>query len=82
MTVLEGIADESIDQSFGVAAEWAKPDDIWVEMAWGVFEAARNLGDEVTIEACQRIIDDDSNGDLPAQSDLSAVFGFLDTQSH
>ena len=51
-------------------------------MAWTVLEAANDLGDEVAIEACQRVIDDDSNGDLPAQSDMNTIFGFLDAHAH
>ena len=82
MTIIEGIRDESSDGSFGVATDWAKPDNIWVEMAWTVLEAANDLGDEVAIEACQRVIDDDSNGDLPAQSDMNTIFGFLDAHAH
>jgi hypothetical protein len=82
MIAIEGIRDESADRSFGVATAWAKPDNIWVEMAWTVLEAANDLGDEVAIEACQRVIDDDSNGDLPAQSDMNSVFGFLNAHAH
>jgi hypothetical protein len=37
---------------------------------------------EVAIETCQRVIDDDSNGDLPAQSDMNTIFGFLDAHAH
>lgn len=82
MTIIEGIRGESSDRSFGVATDWAKPDNIWVEMAWTVLEAVNDLGDEVAIEACQRAIDDDSNGDLPAQSDMNTIFGFLDAHAH
>jgi hypothetical protein len=70
------------DTCFGDAASWAAPDNIWVEMAWTVLEAASDLGDDVTIEACQRVIDDGSGGDLPAQSDLNTILGFLDAHAH
>jgi hypothetical protein len=53
-----------------------------VETAWTVLEAANDLGDNPTIEACQRVIDDDSGGDLPAQSDMNIIFGFLDAHAH
>jgi hypothetical protein len=43
--------------------------------------AAPDRGDNLTIEACQRIIDDDLGGNLPAQSDLNAILGFLDAHS-
>jgi len=82
MTIIEGIRDESSDRSFGGITAWSKPENIWVEMAWTVLEAANDLGDEVAIEACQRVIDDDSNGDLPAQSDMNTIFGFLDAHAH
>ena len=55
---------------------------IWVETACSVLEAANDLGDDLTIEACQRVIDDDSGGDLPAQSDMNTVFSILDAHAH
>jgi hypothetical protein len=82
MTVIEEIRRESSNRSLGVATDWAKPDSIWVEMAWTVLEAANDLSDEAAVEACQRVIDDDSNGDLPAQSDMNKIFGFLDAHAH
>lgn len=82
MTAIEGIRDVSADGSFGIAADWAKPENIWVELAWIVLEAANDHGDGVAIEACQRVIDDDSSGDLPAQSDMNIILGFLDAHSH
>jgi hypothetical protein len=82
LIAVEGICDESADRSFGVATAWAKSGNIWVEMAGTVLEAANDLSDEVAIEACQRVIDDDSNGDLPAQSDMNIIFAFLDAHAH
>jgi hypothetical protein len=82
MTVIEEIRRESSNRSLGVATDWAKPDNIWVEMASTVLEAANDLSDEAAVEACQRVIDDDSNGDLPAQSDMNKIFGFLDAHAH
>ena len=82
MATSEGSRDVSADKSFGAAASWAKSDNIWVETAWTVLEAANDLGDDLTIEACQRVIDDDSSGDLPAQSDMNTVFSFLDAHAH
>jgi hypothetical protein len=81
MIVIEEIRDESADRSFGIVTAWAKPDNIWVEMAWTVLEAANHLGDEIAIKACQRVIDDDSSDDLPAQSDVNTIFGFLDAHA-
>ena len=82
MTTSEGIPDASADTCFGIAANWAKPDNIWVETAWMVLEAANDLGDEATIEACQRVIDDNAGGELAAQSDMNTIFYFLDAHAH
>jgi hypothetical protein len=82
MTTSEGIPDASADTCFGIAASWAKPDNIWVETAWMVLEAANDLGDEATIEACQRVIDDNAGGELAAQSDMNTIFYFLDAHAH
>ena len=82
MTVFEETQVVSVDKSFSAAASWAKPDNIWVETAWTVLDVANDLGDNPTIEACQRVIDDDSGGDLPAQSDMNIIFGFLDAHAH
>jgi hypothetical protein len=82
MSTSEGITDASPDTCFGAAASRAKPNNIWVETAWTVLEVASDLSDDVAIEACQRVIDDDSDGDLPAQSDLNTIFGFLDAHAH
>jgi hypothetical protein len=82
MTIPGEVWGVSADRSLGIAASRAKPDNIWVETAWTVLEAANDLDDEATIEACQRVIDDDSDGELPAQSDMNIIFGFLDVHAH
>jgi hypothetical protein len=82
MTMPGEVRGVSADRSFGIAASRAKPDNIWVETAWTVLEAANDLDDEATIDACQRVIDDYSDGELPAQSDMNIIFGFLDVHSH
>ena len=82
ITTSEGIPDASADTCFGIAASWAKPDNSWVETAWMVLAAANDLGDAVTIEACQRVIDDNAGGELPGQSDMNTIFGFLDAHAH
>jgi hypothetical protein len=81
MTIPGEVRGVSADRSL-IAARRAKPDNIWVETAWTVLEAANDLDDEATIEACQRVIDDDSDGELPAQSDMNIIFGFLDVHAH
>jgi hypothetical protein len=82
MTASERIPDASADTCFGIAASWEKPDNVWVETAWTVLEAANDFGDRAAIEACQRVIDDGSAGEFPAQSDMNIVFGFLDAHAH
>ena len=82
MTMPGEVRGVSADRSFGIAASRAKPDNIWVETAWTVLEAANDLDDEATIDACQRVIDDYLDGELPAQSDVNIIFGFLDVHAH
>lgn len=82
MTVSEGARHVSAEKSSCIAASWEKPDNIWVETAWTVLEAASDLGHILTIEACQRVIDDGSGGDFPAQSDMNTIFCFLDAHAH
>jgi len=48
------------------------------ETAWTVLDAANELGDTFTVDACRRVIDADLRGEPPAGSDmalLSAFFG-------
>ena len=47
------------------------------ETAWAVLEAANDLGDTVTVEACRRVIDASLRGDQPATSDLAVVVAFF-----
>ena len=48
-----------------------------VDTAWLVLEAANDLGDEVAVEACRRIIDADLNGARASQSDLQLVTDYF-----
>ena len=47
------------------------------ETAWAVLEAANDLGDSVTVDACRRVIDANLRGDPPATSDMALVVGFF-----
>jgi hypothetical protein len=82
MKTTEEARDVPADKFACAAASWVKPDNIWVETAWAVLEVANDRGDNVTIEACQNVIDDNLSGDLPAQSDMNTIFGFLDAHAH
>jgi hypothetical protein len=54
-----------------------KPENPLVCTAWTVLEAANDLGDARTIEACQRVIDANLSGALPERSDINIVFDFF-----
>ena len=44
-----------------------------VDMAWLVLEAANDLGDDATVEACRRIIDASLKGGMVDPADLHIV---------
>ncbi len=48
-----------------------------VDVAWLVLEAANDLGDEPTVEACRRIIDASLNGKPAPQADLIVVTDYF-----
>jgi hypothetical protein len=48
-----------------------------LDVAWLVLEAANDLGDEPTVEACRRIIDASVNGKQPPQADLTLVTDYF-----
>jgi hypothetical protein len=69
--------------SFGaVASECAvvsdepKPDKS-LDAAWNVLEAANDLGDDVTVEACRRVIDASLNGTPASPADLHIVIDYF-----
>lgn len=47
------------------------------DIAWTVLDAANDLGDAVTIDACRRVIDANLRGDAPAPSDMAVVVAFF-----
>ncbi len=53
-----------------------KPDQP-VDAAWIVLEAANDLGDHATVEACRRVIDANLNGTPAPQSDLHIVLDYF-----
>ena len=47
------------------------------ETAWTVLDAANDLGDTITIDACRRVIDADLRGEPPARSDIAVLSAFF-----
>jgi len=65
-------------ERFGVASGEPKPDaSSSVDMAWLVLEAANDLGDHDTVEACRRVIDANLNGRLAPQSDVHLIVDYF-----
>jgi hypothetical protein len=65
-------------QRFGVASAEPKPDaSSSVDMAWLVLEAANDLGDHDTVEACRRVIDANLNGRLAPQADVQFIVDYF-----
>jgi len=48
-----------------------------IDAAWMVMEAANDFGDQVTIDACRRVIDASLNGATAAQSDVTVVNNYF-----
>jgi hypothetical protein len=48
-----------------------------VEAAWNVLEAANDLGDHATVEACRRVIDANLNGRPAAPADLYLIVNYF-----
>jgi hypothetical protein len=53
------------------------PEKPILSTAWTVLEAANDLDDVVTVEACLRVVDADFSGALPARSDVNIIFDFF-----
>jgi hypothetical protein len=48
-----------------------------VDAAWIVLEAANDLGDDATVEACRRVIDASLSGSFASQSDLHVISDYF-----
>ena len=53
------------------------PSDKPSDAAWVALEAANDLGDDATIEACRRVIDANLSGALASPSDLHIVLDYF-----
>ena len=51
--------------------------DVPMDTVWSILEAANELGDTHTVEACRRVIDANLRGEAPGQADLGAVAAFF-----
>ncbi len=48
-----------------------------LDTAWTILDAANDLRDSATVEACRRVIDATFRGIAPAQSDISVLLDFF-----
>jgi hypothetical protein len=55
----------------------AVPSEIPMDTVWSILEAANELGDTQTVEACRRVIDANLLGTSPTQSDLDTITAFF-----
>jgi len=60
----------------GIVSDEPKPDRP-LDTAWLVLEAANDLGDDVTVEICRRVIDANLNGTEASPSDLHIIFEYF-----
>jgi hypothetical protein len=63
-------------QRSGTTSDEPRPDNA-SDTAWIVLEAANDLGDDATVEACRRVIDANLNGAPALQSDLRVIFDYF-----
>jgi hypothetical protein len=59
-------------ERFGTVSDEPTPDKS-LDAAWNVLEAANDLGDHATVEACRRVIDASLNKTPASPSDLHIV---------
>jgi hypothetical protein len=66
----------AVHERLGVAADAPKP-DAPLDCAWVVLEAANDLGDNVTVEICRRVIDANLNGRPASPSDMNIILDYF-----
>jgi cobalamin biosynthesis protein CobT len=68
-------------KSDGAKSDGAKSDRLMSDnpsdTAWAALEAANDLGDDATIEACRRVIDANLSGAAASPSDLHIVLDYF-----
>ena len=60
----------------GIASDRPNQDKS-LDTAWIVLEAANDLRDDATVDACRRVIDANLNGTPASQSDLHIVLDYF-----
>jgi hypothetical protein len=63
-------------EPLGVGSDEPQPDKA-LDAAWIVLEAANDLADDATVEACRRVIDANLQGKPAAPSDLHIVLHYF-----
>jgi hypothetical protein len=48
-----------------------------LDTAWTILEAANDLRDVATVDACRRVIDATFRGGVPAQADINIIHDFF-----
>jgi hypothetical protein len=70
-------ARKNLNKGLNADVGGAKPDKASVDAAWLALEAANDLGDHATVEACRRVIDAELNGTIAGRSDLDLVLDYF-----
>ncbi|QOZ25762.1 hypothetical protein [Bradyrhizobium sp. CCBAU 51753] len=52
-------------------------DSVPIDTIWSILDAANELGDAHTVEACRRAIDANLRGDAAVEADLAAIAAFF-----
>jgi hypothetical protein len=60
----------------GIVSSEPQPDQP-VDATWIVLEAANDLGDHATVEACRRVIDANLNGTPASPSDMDVIVEYF-----
>jgi hypothetical protein len=63
-------------ERLGIASDDPTPDKA-LDTAWIVLEAANDLGDDATVEACRRVIDANLKGESAPPSDVHIVLHYF-----
>jgi hypothetical protein len=67
----------SFDATAYVRCDFSMDVAMTMDTAWSVLEAANDLGDAVTVDACRRVIDANLGGSLARQADMSVIVDYF-----